>query len=369
MTVVRGVGRHLIRRLRRRSRGNDITHTQLNVVRQHLRAAVYLLDWLTDQGLTMASCRQSDLERWMTRDETQLRKEAGHFVRWTVAQRIARDLSFPAVKWNGPSQAMDDDARWATARRLLNDDTIRTEYRLAGLLLLLYAQWPAAISRLTTAHIEKTDEAVRIRLGDVAVTLPSPVAELALEQSAARRSHAVLAQTDSPWLFPGGQPGRPISAWAMGERLRKLGIRLAETRSTALFQLATELPSAILARTPAPAASTTLLVLSVGGKGIVMRPGHLREATRKAAQRATRTFRSRLSAGEKTCRKRMATLAVVHDADPAVRRPHDIIAPPGASAASAATGTTTSRTRPSSSPTASADHRTSGTTAAQWHRP
>ncbi|MFE7113719.1 hypothetical protein ACFU98_47185 [Streptomyces sp. NPDC057575] len=25
----------------------------------------------------------------------------------------------------------------------------------------------------------------------------------------------------------------------------------------------------------------------------------------------------------------MATLAVVHDAEPAIRRPHDIIAPPG----------------------------------------
>ncbi|WP_260462499.1 hypothetical protein [Streptomyces sp. TRM72054] len=35
----------------------------------------------------------------------------------------------------------------------------------------------------------------------------------------------------------------------MGERLRKLGIRLAESRSTALFQLATELLAAVLART------------------------------------------------------------------------------------------------------------------------
>lgn len=171
----------------------------------------------------------------------------GPVVRWV--QKIARDLSFPAVKWNGPSQAMDDDARWAAARRPLHDDTIRAEDRLAGLLSLLYAQWPAAISRLTTAHIEKADATVRIRLGDIAVTLPGPVAELALEQVSARRSHAVLAQTDSPWLFPGGQPGRPIGAWAMGERLRKLGIRLAATRSTALLQLATELPAAILART------------------------------------------------------------------------------------------------------------------------
>ncbi|MFD9636964.1 ISKra4 family transposase, partial [Streptomyces violascens] len=82
-------------------------------------------------------------------------------------------------------------------------------------------------------------------------------------------------------------------------------------------------------RTPTPASAATLLVLSVDGKGIVMRPGHLREATRKAAERAKRTFRTRLAIGEKTGRQRMATLAAVYDADPAVRRPHDVIAPPG----------------------------------------
>ncbi|UQA92481.1 hypothetical protein [Streptomyces halobius] len=107
----------------------------------------------------------------------------------------------------------------------------------------------SAIFRLTVDHIEETDGVVRLRLGDVPVDLPGPVAELALQQVAVRRSHAALARTDSPWLFPGGQLGRPISVWAMGERLRKLGIRLAETRSTALFQLATELPAAVFART------------------------------------------------------------------------------------------------------------------------
>ena len=52
----------------------------------------------------------------------------------------------------------------------------------------------------------------------------------------------------SPWLFPGGQPGRPVSADRLGQRLRQLGLRPAQTRSTALFQLATELPAAVLAR-------------------------------------------------------------------------------------------------------------------------
>ncbi|MGJ6969869.1 ISKra4 family transposase [Streptosporangium sp. G11] len=80
---------------------------------------------------------------------------------------------------------------------------------------------------------------------------------------------------------------------------------------------------------PVPCTAGTLLVLSVDGKGIVMRPEALRPTIRKAAAGRTPTFRTRLAAGEKPCRKRMATLGVVYDADPAPRRPHDVIAVPG----------------------------------------
>jgi hypothetical protein len=60
----------------------------------------------------------------------------------------------------------------------------------------------------------------------------------------------------------------------------------------------------------------------------VMRPEALREATAKAAARL-RKMRTRLATGEKQARKRMATLVTVTGAEPAPRRPHDIIAPPG----------------------------------------
>lgn len=82
------------------------------------------------------------------------------------------------------------------------------------------------------------------------------------------------------------------------------------------------------ARIPMPATAGTLLVVSADGKGVVMRPGALRPATAKAAARRGR-MRTRLAAGEKPNRKRMATLACVYDAEPAPRRPHDVIAPPG----------------------------------------
>jgi hypothetical protein len=82
------------------------------------------------------------------------------------------------------------------------------------------------------------------------------------------------------------------------------------------------------ARIPVPCTAKTLLVISADSKGIVMRPGALRPATAKAAARQGK-MRTRLTAGEKPNRKRMATLACVYDADPSPRRPHDVIAPPG----------------------------------------
>ena len=64
-----------------------------------------------------------------------------------------------------------------------------------------------------------------------------------------RQGHAAIGdQGTSPWLFPGGQPGRPISAFRMAERLRQLGILYGQARSAALFQLATGVPAADLAR-------------------------------------------------------------------------------------------------------------------------
>ncbi|MFI5987906.1 ISKra4 family transposase, partial [Streptomyces sp. NPDC051555] len=81
-------------------------------------------------------------------------------------------------------------------------------------------------------------------------------------------------------------------------------------------------------KVPLPATAATALVLQVDGKGIAMRPEALRPATLKAHLAGKRAMRTRLAPGEKPHRKRMATLACVFDADPAPRRPHDIIAPP-----------------------------------------
>ena len=239
---------HLLRRLRSRNNGRPVTCEQHNVVQQQVRGAVALLDWLDSRDLALGTCGQADLDEWLSGSGNSRSRDAGHFVRWAARQRLT-SVSIPAARWRGPVQALDDEARRDAARRLLHDDTISARDRLAGLLVLLHAQPVARIGRLTTGHITASGTTVQIRLGAAPITLPGPVADLTRQLLDGKRGHATTgAGNPSPWLFPGGQPGRPISATHLGQRLKDLGVQPGQARSTALFQLASELPAALLAR-------------------------------------------------------------------------------------------------------------------------
>jgi len=240
---------HLIRRLRQRNNGHAITIQQFNSVRQRTHAAIAFLDWLTEHQLTLGSCQQADLDRWLTDAAATHRGAAGHFIRWAHKNKLT-SVRIGAHRWMGPTRPLDDQNRWNIARRLLHDDSLKPDDRLAGLLVLLYAQTPAAICRMTIVDIELDADPVRLHLGSSPIHLPEPVAGLARLNMSNRKGHATIgALTPSIWLFPGGQPGRPISTGQLTQRLNRLGIRPGAARSTALFQLATEIPAAILART------------------------------------------------------------------------------------------------------------------------
>jgi hypothetical protein len=70
-----------------------------------------------------------------------------------------------------------------------------------------------------------------------------------------------------------------------------------------------------------------VLVITADGKGIVMHPGGLREATRKAAEHQEHKQQTRLSPGEKKNRKRMATVVSVYEIERYPRTPEQILDP------------------------------------------
>ena len=130
-------------------------------------------------------------------------------------------------------EAMLRGWRAQQAARGLREDTIASRERLVRRFLAFTNEYP-----WSWAGVPREP-----------VVLPEPLAGLVLRLTAVRHGHASTGdQGTSPWLLPGGRPGQPISPYRVSERLRQIGIRPGPAHSTALFQLATELPAAILAR-------------------------------------------------------------------------------------------------------------------------
>jgi hypothetical protein len=197
---------HVLRRLRHRTRGTHATHGQAGVARRNITAAVTFLNWLTAGDLTPASCPQAGLDQWMAGASTSQRGPAGHFIRWAKNQKLT-SLDFPATRWAGPTRVIDTEGRWAQARRLLHDNTLQPGDRVAGLLVLLYAQQPASISRLTLGHVQISGNEVTLRLGREPVVLPEPLAGLVLRLAAVRQGHASTGDRAPPrGCCPAGVP-------------------------------------------------------------------------------------------------------------------------------------------------------------------
>jgi hypothetical protein len=69
----------------------------------------------------------------------------------------------------------------------------------------------------------------------------------------------------------------------------------------------------------------SVLVLTVDGKGVVMRPEDLREATQRAAAKRAQTFTARLGRGRRLHAKRMASVAAIYSVERFVRTPEEVL--------------------------------------------
>ena len=109
-----------------------------------------------------------------------------------------------------PGRHHRHQTRWEQARWLLHDNTVKPEDRVAGLLVLLYAQWPSAISRLTLDHIQADGHSTRLHLGREPIVLPEPLDALMLQLAATPQGHAALGDRGtSPGCSPAGDQGSP----------------------------------------------------------------------------------------------------------------------------------------------------------------
>ncbi|GAA0587852.1 hypothetical protein GCM10010172_86050 [Paractinoplanes ferrugineus] len=220
------------------------TDGQAAPIRNHVRAAAAVLATLAESGHTLADLRQADIDEWLAGHRVARRAELGLFLRWARRERLTT-VAIPVQQWAGPGSRIDHDHRWALARRLLHDDAVPTEDRLAGLLVVLYAQTAARIRLLRFDHLDSGSGGVRITFGTTPIDLPPAVADL-FARLVAERAGTDRAAT--PWIFPGRPWNQPISAGMLRKRLAALSMSTHAARTAALFQLAVDLPAGLLAR-------------------------------------------------------------------------------------------------------------------------
>lgn len=194
---------------------------------------------------TLASCTQADLDSWFS-----TQKARPHFVRAFLAyaqrtKHLPRGLTLPAAYRTSSQPPADPEQRWHIARRLVHDDTLDTADRVAGALVVLYAQPLVRICALSTDQVQTDGETVTLRLGDSPLELQEPFATL-IQALPLRRRAGVAEQLPSNWLFPGSVAGGHLAPVSLGHRLREIGIEPRRMRLAALDQLSREVLPAML---------------------------------------------------------------------------------------------------------------------------
>ena len=229
-----------------RARHGQIAYSSQKYARSLVTEAVNVVCWLHDQHLHLADLRQDLVDAWVLGGGSQ-RRRVRMFLRWLIRGGVIGALEVAWGQHPATRAAMSDDERLALLRRLLADEQLEASDRIAGCLLLLYAQPLTRIVTLTTSQLTITAAGnAEITLGRGAVKLPAALTDAA-RQVLARAASRVT--DDRGWLFAGRHAGSHLSAEALGQRLARIGVgRAVSGRYGAMLALAGRLPAPILAQ-------------------------------------------------------------------------------------------------------------------------
>lgn len=236
----------VLRRCRQRAERIGAT-ASTTAARRTIRAAIELLVWLRARQRPLAKVNQADVDLWVATGPP-ARRAARQFLAWAHSRRLAPKVSIAAQRVPLPASTLTAEQLQAFVHRLATDASLPTVDRAAGLLVALYGQPATRLARLRVSDVTITGDTVGLRLGRHKVDLPAVLGGLVATLLAERRGPARTGNpATSEWLFPGGQPGRPLTPSWLAARIAAHGLPVASLRTAALLELAGELPAAFLA--------------------------------------------------------------------------------------------------------------------------
>jgi hypothetical protein len=228
----------LRRRLRHAATTGTLRPWSTRGARQQAGLAVEFVEWLDERDVTLDGCTQALLDAWFAEGPS-TRQQSVAFLTWAIQHRHCPSrLRVPNFKRPAPSP-MPGDQRRALINRLVSDDGIRLQDRVAGLLVTLYAQPASRIVRLRLDDVHRHDGRVALDIAGEPIQLVTPLDQMLADLADSRPE-------TGGWLFPGQVRGQPLNPKSLGYRLQRIGVNRA-ARVAALHDLIREVPGPVLA--------------------------------------------------------------------------------------------------------------------------
>ncbi|MCH6470355.1 recombinase XerD [Sinomonas terrae] len=238
---------HHLRRIRSTATPESPARGPVHSAKQEITETAKFLQWLWEtHHRNAASCTQQDADEWRASGPTTRKLIRTFFV---FARKTRLNTSVDIGYYTAQSRpTLAQDRRLAWLRELLTGTSESRPYRVAGILLLLYAQPLVRVAalRADAITVDPATGQTYITFGVRPVPVPAPFGDLLLDHLECR-PNLRTGVTESPWLFPGARAGHHLHPNTIMDRLRSLGIDLQGARNRALDDLVTQMPPSVVA--------------------------------------------------------------------------------------------------------------------------
>lgn len=213
-----------LKNLRVRSEAGRLRAEDTNLARDQTDAAVRFLGFLSERGLTLAQVAQADLDAWFA--STPNGPLAANFLTFATRSRRCPRLKLPAQRARSSPGSPLVRLRELVGH-LCADESLALADRVAGLIVVLFAQPLTRVARLGLGDVVEDSEQMALLLGPDPAPVPEPLAVL-LSRYRGERTNMGTTNTATSFLFPGGRPGQHMTAAQLGHRLRRIGVTRTE---------------------------------------------------------------------------------------------------------------------------------------------
>ncbi|UQA96715.1 hypothetical protein [Streptomyces halobius] len=219
---------HLMPLAHHRLERSGFSRFQREQLRRKLTAARQLLEYIHRRGRTLDTVTQAIVDRWLTANR-QLQNYARPFLIWAANCHLApENVAIATATKTVDRSIMTDADRIITALNLETDESLQILDRVAGCLVLQYGQMADRLVNLTIDQVLSHPEepgVLGLQLGRDPLWLRPRLSALLHQLINERRPLAAPLRTrETPYLFPGLRPDRPMTSHTLQQRLTRLGI-------------------------------------------------------------------------------------------------------------------------------------------------